>query len=367
MRPRGDDGREMPRHEPFDDGAVDALLAGDHRDGDAAALSAFVEDVRAATEAEPSASPALAAALAAGRISINDDPPIATWRKLRMKIQGFLAGLGVAGKLALGAGVAAAATTGAGAAGVLPGPVQEVVSDAVGKISPFHLPDGDDEHDAVADDETTTTTVADDETTPTTKKQYDSDKKKDENKTTPTTKPAPVEDDDTTDETTPTTKFVWDDGTDDDEPYDDGKDDDYDDGKDDDHSTPPTTKPPVDDDDGDEEEPANPESIDLECFLGDTYGHIVCEWGTSGHDDHYKYLVMRTKNGNTEMAYYTRDGFRFEDETPDAGFDYTYKIVEVNSDWDEIGHSNAVTVSCCGDAPDEGDGAGGSGGEEPGV
>jgi hypothetical protein len=125
MRPRGDDGREMPRNEPFDDGAADALLAGHHRDGENAGLSAFVEDVRAAAEAVPSPSPALAAALAAGRISITDDQPLVPWRKLRMKIQGFLAGLSVAGKLALGAGVAAAATTGAGAAGMLPGPVQE--------------------------------------------------------------------------------------------------------------------------------------------------------------------------------------------------------------------------------------------------
>ena len=60
-----------------------------------------------------------------------------------MKIQGFLAGLGVVGKLALGVGVAAAATTGAGAAGVLPGPVQHAVSKAVDAVSPFSMPDGE--------------------------------------------------------------------------------------------------------------------------------------------------------------------------------------------------------------------------------
>ena len=45
---------------------------------------------------------------------------LSKWRKAKMKIQGFLAGLGVLGKVALGVGVAAAATTGAGAAGILP-------------------------------------------------------------------------------------------------------------------------------------------------------------------------------------------------------------------------------------------------------
>ncbi len=58
-----------------------------------------------------------------------------------MQIKGFLAGLGVAGKLALGVGVAAAATTGAGAAGVLPGPVQHAMSKAVGDVTPFSMPD----------------------------------------------------------------------------------------------------------------------------------------------------------------------------------------------------------------------------------
>jgi hypothetical protein len=249
------------------------------------------------------------------------------------------------------------------------------VSDAVGKVTPFHLPDGHDDNDQVADaDETTTTTVADDETTPTTKKEYDDADENDDEKTTPTTKAEPVaDDDDETDATTPTTKFVWDDGKDDDDKnYDDGKDDDGtssdDDGKDDD-STPPTPKPPADDDegDGDAEPPANPESIDLWCGLGVTYGHIVCEWNSSGNEDHYKYLVMRTRDGVTQLAYYTRDGFRFEDETPDEGFAYTYQIVEVNADWQKIGHSSAVTVECCGGAPG-GDGLEGSGGDaEPGI
>jgi hypothetical protein len=57
-----------------------------------------------------------------------------------MKIQSALAGLSVAGKIVLGAGVAAAATTGAGAAGVLPGPVQHVFAKAVETVTPFGAP-----------------------------------------------------------------------------------------------------------------------------------------------------------------------------------------------------------------------------------
>ena len=59
-----------------------------------------------------------------------------------MKIKGLVAGLGIAGKVALGASLAAAATTGAGAAGILPGPVQHVVASTVDAVTPFHLDDG---------------------------------------------------------------------------------------------------------------------------------------------------------------------------------------------------------------------------------
>ena len=56
--------------------------------------------------------------------------------------KGFLAGLGIAGKVALGASLAAAATTGAGAAGVLPKPLQHAVATTVSTITPFEFPDG---------------------------------------------------------------------------------------------------------------------------------------------------------------------------------------------------------------------------------
>ena len=169
----GDDGREMP-HGPIDDGAFDALLAGTARDGDHAFYASFVDDVRSVAGAVPTPSPALAAALASGisPTATVGTTPVPRWRKWKMKIQGFVAGLGIAGKLALGAGVAAAATTGAGAAGVLPGPVQQAFAKAVHTVTPFEAPGGHDgfEHDNAGahPGDTTTTTEPDETSTPTT-------------------------------------------------------------------------------------------------------------------------------------------------------------------------------------------------------
>jgi hypothetical protein len=168
MSGRGDDGREMPHHDPYDPDAVDAFLEGTASDGAGAALSSFVDVVRAASEAVPTPSPALAAAIAAGGISSDEVPTIAPWRKLNMKIKGFLAGLSVAGKVALGFGVAAAATTGAGAAGVLPGPVQHAFAKATEAVTPFSPPDPG-HHDGTGGGDVaggeTTTTIGDSPTT----------------------------------------------------------------------------------------------------------------------------------------------------------------------------------------------------------
>ena len=127
---------EMPEHRPVDDGEIEAALVGSTRSTGPDSLSAFVSAVRSVVEAVPTPSTAMAAVLAAGlstekgdlsaTAASNVDGPasqeagLPKWRKALMKIQGFLAGLGVVGKIALGVGVAAAATTGAGAVGVLP-------------------------------------------------------------------------------------------------------------------------------------------------------------------------------------------------------------------------------------------------------
>ena len=127
---------EMPGHRPVDDGAIEAALAGTTRGAGSDSLSAFVSAVRTAAEVVPTPSTAMAAVLTAGLSTVKGDlsataasnvngpasqeAGLPKWRKAYMKIQGFIAGLGVVGKVALGVGVAAAATTGAGAAGVLP-------------------------------------------------------------------------------------------------------------------------------------------------------------------------------------------------------------------------------------------------------
>ncbi len=87
-------------------------------------------------------------------------------RRKRMLVT-KLAGLGLAAKVALGAGVAAAAVTTAGAGGVLPGPAQHGVAVAIIAVSPLDIPDRAKDK-AVADEarwtpmtgDATTTTLA---------------------------------------------------------------------------------------------------------------------------------------------------------------------------------------------------------------
>ena len=166
MSPFGDNPHEMP-NQPFDDDAIEAILAGTSRDDHLGDLAAFVSDVRMSAAADPNPSPALAAALASGFSTDKVfEPP--KWRTLRMKIQGLLAGLGVAGKVALGASLAAAATTGAGAAGILPGPVQHVVASTVGSVTPFHFPGDDQGQSGSGSGEATGTTTTLPSASPTT-------------------------------------------------------------------------------------------------------------------------------------------------------------------------------------------------------
>jgi hypothetical protein len=137
---RGDDVFEMPRD-------------------DLGALNEFVDDVRtAASGPMPVPSLALEHVLTHGFSTDKGDLPataasnangsalqtagLPKWRRSLMKTSKFVAGMSLAAKLALCAGVAVAATASAGFAGVLPGPVQGAVADAVGAVTPFDLPGG---------------------------------------------------------------------------------------------------------------------------------------------------------------------------------------------------------------------------------
>ena len=158
MSARGDDDTEMPRHPPLDDAAIEAFLAGNAAAEELAPLVGFVEDLHNLTSGPaPVPSPQLAAMLASGSTAGDDVPATASrrdpvpvpqvaggsWtRRRKRRIGELIAGLGVAAKAVFGVGVAAAAVTAGGAAGVLPGPAQHLVSTGVAAVTPFSFPDG---------------------------------------------------------------------------------------------------------------------------------------------------------------------------------------------------------------------------------
>ena len=319
----GDDGNEMsPDH--FDDDAIDALLAGTARSGDAAGLSAFIEDLRTAATAVPPASPMLAAAIAAGGISTHQ-PRVAKWRKLHMKIKGFLAGLGIAGKLALGVGGAAAATTGAGAAGVLPDSVQHAVSNVVGAVTPFSLPDPDqpanpDEKNVAAGDTTTTTTVAETTTTgPLDSYEHDGDGIGVVTTTTDAVTTTTVGDHhgDGQGDTTTTTIASGDNGGD----------------------TTPTT---VHHGDGDNN---NPESLTIHCEGASNPSRISCSWNASTLPDHARYVLLRTGDGSARVVFSTAAALNFTDTQVVPGITYSYRVDSLRADDSVSSHSGLASVT----------------------
>ena len=359
MRRRGDDGREMPHHDPYDDGAIDAFLTGTPRDGADAALSSFVDDVRTASEAVPPPSPALAAAIAAGGISSDEVQSIAPWRKFNMKIKGFLAGLSVAGKVALGVGVAAAATTGAGAAGVLPGPVQHAFAKATEAVTPFTPPDpghheGDGGRGDVAGGETTTT-IAGDSTTTTVPRNEGGDNNGNGNGVvTPTTeKHSP----DGTGDTTTTVATG--------------------DGHHGDGSGSGETSTTVGNGSGDGSgdhhggDSNNPESLEIKCVRHASPASITCSWDGDTGSGHASFALLRitTVDGPGRVICTTVDGQECVDNTVTPGTGYGYRVISLAADGTTVtAHSNMFTIMCCGDGstttttePHGGDGGGGDG------
>jgi hypothetical protein len=356
----GDDGREMPHDPTFDDGAIDAILAGQPHGNDFAALGSFVEDVRSAAEAVPTPSPALAAALASG-ISPQAPAPMPKWRKVSMKIKGFVAGLSVAGKIALGAGVACAATTGAGAAGVLPGPVQHAFSDAVSSVTPFEAPSGDHKSAEPEHDGSTTTTFHNNET-PTTAHNGDGDHHDGDgsNKNgdgdgnglivTPTTRLENHDGDNSGDgggdhESTPTTVRSGDgDGEHDTTPTTmqdgDGGGDNHDGGGDGEHSTTTTTV---------HHENEVPQTMTLNCERSKTPApHISCSWTADPNPAHVRYLLLRSDG---KLVYSGNDLSATDNDVVVSNY-YSYVVISADSasnPFNTLGKSNHVGFVCCGD------------------
>ena len=354
-----DDASEMPRHQPFDDDAIEAILAGATRGEGLDDLSAFVTDVRMSAEAVPTPSPALTAALAAGISTEKGDRPataasnvhgparrvsgLPKWRALRMKIKGLLAGLGVAGKVALGAGLAAAATTGAGAAGVLPGPVQHAVATTVGAVTPFSFPgDGGDlsgsgQAGGATEPTSTTTTEA---TTTTT--MHETSTTVHESTTVPGkhegdgsggggTIPPGSGDGNGGGVVTPTTEH-----------HSDG-------GSGDGGGTDATTTTTIHHGDGDSN---NPESLSISCERAQNPNRIVCHWTPSTSPEHDKYVLLRITSLNEpgRVLLQSGDALEFADTTVTGGVGYGYRVISLRGDGTTEAHSNIATIMCCGDA-----------------
>jgi hypothetical protein len=345
MSPFGDDDVEMPRSRPLDDVTVDALLAGYTRGEDIAALSSFILDVRTAAETVPTPSPALHAALAAGFSTEQGDLPVTAasnvhgpaqqvaglpkWRTARMKIKGFVVGLGLAGRVALGSTVAFAATTGAAAAGMLPGPIQAAMSDAVDTVSPFTIPDGKGQHsDKVTLPVVSTTTTKPKPTTTTTKPKP---QKPEKPVVTPTTK---------LELPTPTTakpvkayppvtepKVEWPPVTEPKvyPPVTEPK------------PTTPTTKKPY----------IEPVPIVLECVAATTVdgSSITCEWSASTSAQHKKYVLYRMDG---KVLLESGDVQTFVDTDVVAGQAYSYKVKSYDLHGNVVGRSDIIDVPCCG-------------------
>ena len=158
MSDAGDYDTEMFRRNHIDDAAIEALLSGNGADDEFAPLAAFAEELRSmAGGPVPVPSMQLAAMLAEGFSTEQGDLLVTAasnvpgpaqqaaglpkWRKKRMIIAEFIAGLSVAAKAAFGVSMAAASVTAAGAAGALPAPAQHAVAAAVEAATPFSFPD----------------------------------------------------------------------------------------------------------------------------------------------------------------------------------------------------------------------------------
>ncbi len=275
-----------------------------------------------------------------------------------MKIQGFVAGLGIAGKLALGAGVAgaatpgaragggAAATTGAGAAGVLPGPVQHAFAKAVHTVTPFEAPgehDGPapDDGGAAAGDTTTTTTEPDEVTTPTTgAHEGDANNNGGDHNNDNGDKNGNGDGNGTV--VTPTTQHHESDGNNNGEQHD---------------STPPTTEhhdgdgehhggggttPTTEHHDGDNN---NPESLELHCTSGHEPNHVSCSWSASSSPDHHKYALLRVDGEHGRVVYQSEDGLAYDDTNVSPDHEYRYRVISLRANGSVDSHSPMVHIT----------------------
>jgi len=263
-----------------------------------------------------------------------------------MKIKGLVAGLGIAGKVALGASLAAAATTGAGAAGILPGPVQHVVASTVDAVTPFHLDDGQGqsgsnegagatEPSSTTQPATTTTEQQEPSTTIATTTSlpgggHGGDSGSGSGDTTPATNPG---DGGNGGVVTPTTEH---------------------------HAEP--TEPVTTTTEHHDGDSNNPESLSIGCERATNPNRIVCHWTASSSPDHDKYVLLRITSLNDpgRVLLQSPDALSFTDTMVTSGVGYGYRVISLRGDGTVESHSNIATIMCCGDAGSGGGGGGDS-------
>ena len=338
---------------PFDDDAIDALLAGTARGGTSEGLASFIEELRSAVGPIPAPSHALAAAIAAGGIAVFQ-PRFARLRMLRARLQGFVNGLGAAGKAALGIGVATAAIAGAAELGILPGPVQHAVSNAIGAVTPFSPPDpgghaaGPGNLAGGGTSTTTTTFGAVTTTTVPVERSHDGNGAV----VTPTTGGAQIGDGGGTTTTTlpggegsggtPTTVPGGGAGsgnTTTTVPGGDG-------------SGNTTTTVPGGDGSGNTTTTV-PSSgtvkfLSIHCALSSAPVGITCTWSASTSPDHAHYVLWRTGDGNGRVVLETENALTFTDTAVVPGTAYGYRVSSLRADGSVDAHSALFRVECCG-------------------
>lgn len=331
---------EMPGPGPIDDDAIEAALASVAGE-EVSELALLVSNVRNVVMTPPAPSAAMAAVLAAGFSTDKGDLPataasnvhgpamqvsgLSKWRKAKMKIQGFLAGIGIAGKIALGVGVAAAATTGAGATGMLPFSLtggghtthHETVSTTVPPTTLVNGTGGTTGNDPKPGSEAPPTTAPKHQgTTPTTSAPPTPTTVVTTPPAPPGTDPAPPP---TTPRPTPTTVVE--------------------------HTTVPpattTTAPPT------TVPPRTGQTITLSCTVtGAT--QVTCNWNAAANPV-ASYQLWRW-SGAADYAPITgnlTDTFTFVDNTPTPATTYTYRVFTKRSDGSSGDVSNRVQIACC--------------------
>jgi hypothetical protein len=321
----------------LDERSIEAILAGEASEEHLTLTAAIADMRRAAIGPVPAPSAALSNLFIHGFSTEKGDLPVTAasnvtgpeqaaglpkWRVMSSKMKRYVAGLSIAGKLALGVGVAAAATTGAGGAGVLPGPLQHDFATTVGEFVPFNVPDpgasdrpslgAAAQGDNNAGEPTTTAPkppVTTEKPPVTTEKPPVTTEKPPVTTEKPPTTTAPA----TTVKTEPTTTVA--------------------------STAPSTTVKPG--------ETAVPTTLALQCAQNAAALSVTCSWTVTVPTDTLQYVLLRVGPDGNRVVMTTTDlsTHSFVDVHVDAGNTYHYMLLATAAQNTTLGHSNTVDVT----------------------